>query len=212
MTAATGGDGDTVTLTPPSGLADNDILVGVIYCESAAQAISPPSGFASFQRIASASFAAEVFWKRAASESGNYVWTETGNAWGDGSLFAVSGCITTETPIGAVGADNNGTDITAEATGITTTTANSLLCYVAVNFDSLNMNTGPTGMTERFDNDNEYLATLDVATASATGDKTGTWESAMEWVALLFELKSEAAAGGASAPVRVRRMTMLGVG
>ena len=59
MTAATGGTGDTVTLTPPSGLADNDILVAVVYAEAAAQAVSPPSGFASFQRIASASFAAE---------------------------------------------------------------------------------------------------------------------------------------------------------
>ena len=197
MTAATGGAGDTVTLPPPAGLANDDILIGILYAEPASQGVVPPLGFTSFARIESASFTSELFWKRAASESGDYLFVEAANAWGDGSLYAVSGCITTETPIGTVGADNTGTDISAEALGITTTTANSLLCYVAVNFDGLNMDAnGVPTMTERFDNDNEYLADLALATAQATGTKTGNWETAMEWHALLFELKSEAAGAG----------------
>ena len=200
MGTATGGSGDTVTITAPASIADNDILIATVYAEPETQAISGPAGFASFARVertGAEAHAMELFWKRAASESGNYAFTETGNAWGDGTIARISGCVTTETPIGAVGTDNSGTLSPTTANGLTTLTDASLLCYVHTVFDGQNTLTVPTGMTQRYDNDNEYLATEDRATAGATGDRQAVINPD-DWCAVLFELKS-VAVGGATA-------------
>ncbi len=195
---ATGAATDTVTIPAPSGIANNDILIAVVYAEPQTQTISPPAGWSSVVSGTNTGypFKLQIFWKRANSESGSYVFTETGNSWGTGTIFRVSGCITTETPIGAVGTMASGNSINPAATGITTLTNNALLLFITANGDGFGMDLAPGGMTERYDADNDYLATEDRATAGATGDKTATLDASNQWVAVLIELKSEAAAGG----------------
>ena len=199
------GSNDSVVVTAPTGIADNDILVAIIYAEPQTQGITPPTGFTSVALLQEGtySFKLEIFWKRAASESGNYTFTETGNTWGRGKIARISGCITTGDPFDVVGADSTGTDDTAEALGVTTTVAETLLLYMSVNGDELTY-TVPAGMTERSDTIGTYLATEDRASAGATGGRTGTLSGANAWAAVLGALKPPAA-GGIAIPILTRQ-------
>ena len=117
----------TLTLTPPATITDNNVLVMGV---SAAQtgAINTPSGWS----VAVAKFTGSggsnlaVFYKIAASESGNY--TVTGSTYLTGSIVNISGNDTT-TPIDVAGTGSGGTGTTATAAAITIATANALLLY-----------------------------------------------------------------------------------
>lgn len=106
----------TTTATLPSGWAENDILC--IAVESAAQAISAPSGYSevtnSPQAIGSAADVAataiQLFWKRATSSESNVGLADAGDHT-ISVMFAVRGCPTGSSPF----------DVTAGATAATST-------------------------------------------------------------------------------------------
>lgn len=194
---ATAGNSDTVTVTAPTGIADGNILLAVIYAEPGTQTISPPTGFTSILKKASGAsedFCVEWFWKRASGESGNYAFTETGNTWGNGIIHRISGAIASGSPIDAIGAGDTAVGSNPTLTGITTLSTDTLLLYTLANFDG-GAGTAPSGMTERADSSGRYLADLAIAAPAATGNKQATFASDT-WVGVLIAIASQAASGG----------------
>lgn len=205
------GASDAVVLTAPAGIVDNDILVARLYAEPSTQPITPPAGFTSagsgINSTSGRSHKAEIFWKRASGESGNYTFTETGNSWGSGSIYRISGAITTGNPIDVIGAHgvSTVTGTAALAPGVTTTVNDTLLLYSVVNWDG-GTYTPPSGMTEVADETGHELATLTIPTAGATGDKTGTLAASDAWSAVLIAIKPPAGASASSDVLDSRRM------
>lgn len=102
--------GSSLTVTPPAGIANGDILVAIITYNSTLKGdCAPPSGWTSFifnnSQIANPNM--HFFWKRAASESGNYVFTFGGGNFGTfgpsgGRIMRYSGAAASGNPIDAV--------------------------------------------------------------------------------------------------------------
>lgn len=91
--------GTDSTLTPPTGLADDDILIFMMDRAVVTGAVSRPTGFAElFLNTYSTERSFYGAWKRASSESGNYAFTWTGNSRSVGIMFAISGCVTSGDP------------------------------------------------------------------------------------------------------------------
>ena len=117
----------TLTLTPPATITNNNVLVMGVASASTG-AINTPSGWS----VAVARFTGNngsnlaVFYKIAASESGNY--TVTGSTYLTGGIVNISGNDTT-TPIDVAGTGSGGASTTATAAAITIATANALLLY-----------------------------------------------------------------------------------
>lgn len=182
-TAGGTGNATSVTNTPPTGLADNDILIFVIYKENL-NAITWPAGFTEwFNRAASDnSFQMAVAWKRASGESGNYQASWTGSVWQDGTLLAYSGAITTGDPADATAVSQaNGNTADIACPSITTVTANAMRIAIGQNFNGLGSGASPpAGMTERSDFDDTTVADEIQAGAGASGAKTFTRAGAID--------------------------------
>lgn len=201
-TAGGVGNATSVTNTPPTGLANNDILIFVIYKENL-NAITWPSGFTPwFTRNASdSSYQMAVAWKRAASEAGNYQASWTGSVWQDGTLLAYSGAITTGDPADATAVSQaNGSTDGIACPSIVTTTANAMRIAIGQHFQGLGSGaTPPAGMTERSDFDDTTVADEIQAAAGASGIKTFTRSGGIdgETVGAQIALRE---AGGAATP------------
>lgn len=172
------------TLSAPSGLVDNDILLYLLYIESSTT-VTWPSGFTQKASLTAAdsSFKVYVAWKRAASESGTYSPSWGSNAWRQGVLLAISGAITTGDPFDvAVGTNAPGSETnTLTLASITTATANSLVIAAGATFASLGATpTAPSGHTLRFGANGEAWAISDAlkVTAGSTGSLQFTGASA----------------------------------
>src|SRR3990167_1078733 len=123
-TATTYASRANTTLTAPSGLTDADILVIVFsIAGSPPPTPTPPSGFAvvsGYPKTASSGgldVATYVWWKRAASESGNYTVTHS-TASSAGVIAAYSGAGAAGLTLAPTGQGSTG--LTSTAPGITT--------------------------------------------------------------------------------------------
>jgi len=189
------GSGDTTTITKPAGTVDNDVMLAQIYAEPNGQTIDLLTGWTLIATAdhATAGFRSRWYWKRAASEGTNYVWTATGSGWLGGAIAAYSGCITSGSPIDVNGAGNTGgSDTSAIASAITTTVIDTLIVFGSHQFNEPRTLTPPSGMTERLDADLNYFADVAQAAAGSTGSKTATISAADFWSAILIALKPPA--------------------
>lgn len=179
-----GGAGTTVTLTVPTGTQYNDLLLAGIYTDNATIG-TVPAGYTQILQIAATGFWLTLYWKRAAAESGSYVWTSSGATFVAGfvaSYFRVNKY--DALPYNAVGAGDIGTSASATASSITPTVGNSTLVYITTNANG-SAYTPPAGMTERFDFN--MMISDSIVPASATGSVTATLTSA-DWAAVLIAL------------------------
>lgn len=202
LTTAGAATGATATNTPPSGLANDDILVMMIYKE-ATGAISWPSGFTQLATVTASdsSFLIAAAWKRAASESGNYSAT-FGSAYFDSVMAAYSGCITTGDPqdatASAVANGSQNTILTGPS--ITTVSANTLIISFVADFVGLAA-TKPASMTSRSTFDDIGLADEAQASAGASGTKTWTLASgSTQTCGITIALKPPGGGGSSSIP------------
>lgn len=200
------------TVTPPSGIVNGDILIAVIFCGAAGSvpAVTLPSGFTIISTPTvvadTGSFTGRLTlaWKRAASESGNYVFTHAACST-QAYVAAYSGAIASGSPIDVSSSNSSGNAPTIGGVGQTTTAlsvtptpADDLLLYIAHDWNGTGTLTPPTGMTERFDS-LVYTADQALSSSSATGDRiqtNGNGASGEPWAAWLVALK--AATGGGS--------------
>lgn len=219
VTIGTSGNGTSAVMTPPT-IVDNDILIAVVYKENVA-AVTPPAG-GGWTEIAAASitttvpnpdFRVHVFWKRAASESGNYTFSWTGSVWRGWAIMSISDAVTTEDPIdGANAAAGAGTSTSYVAPTITTQNNEQLLVGIFGSFSGGAWSPGASGMTERVDNSDVIsMYTETFNTAGATGSRTITGGSTDGRTGSLISIKSTSTAGGGAAGP-TGWISLLGVG
>jgi hypothetical protein len=174
------------TVNAPAGIVDGDVLIFFLFIaiSGTPPTPTPPAGFTALAGFPSAQFGLSGFnarvyawWKIAASESGSYTATHS-SASSQGSMLAVSGAHQTA-PIDPNPTVNTGTGTTTTALGLTTDKDGDLLIFIGTDWGTTANNlTPPSGstptFTERQDVALTYIATGNLATAGATGNKTIT--------------------------------------
>ncbi len=141
------GNGGTLTITAPLNIANDDILATFVWMDGAAGAPTI-TGFTTETGFTTSEGATEVYflWKRAASESGDYDVTWTGNEEMAAIMMRVSGCRTGESPVSDTETGVTGTGTTATPTAIVTSLADTLvLSGVAVDRDVVESGDAPSG-------------------------------------------------------------------
>lgn len=87
----------TKTITPPSGITDNDGLVAVLTIEDGVTVSSAPTGWSlGISDGTAGQPETYVYWKVASSESGSYSWTLSGTGKCAGAILRFSGTHTTD--------------------------------------------------------------------------------------------------------------------
>lgn len=209
-----GGDssGTSLTVNRPTGTADNDILIVVIYAEttstiSATGWTADTSAGGTNANGAATDFVLRVFWKRASSEPASWSFTWGGaNIWRGYCCAAYSGGITTGTPVeGATYNESETGTSTITGTSVTTTGANRKLifggCFYylsATTFGSPSSGTrrGSVGALV-------FLCDDDAASSGSTGNRT-IQPSAVEtstWSAGMTAIIEASAAAATSLPI-----------
>lgn len=203
---ATGVDYGTRTntvFTAPSGLANDDIMLSLIYCERDGASLapatpSPPAGFTAVDTPIGFSLgvdfgALNLWWKRAASESGSYTFTHVSQV-SSAFLLPVTGCITSGSPID-VFSKNNGLGGTTTGTDVSMSAANQLLMLFSSGWDAFSSTYGtPSGMTVRASGSSNgtFITSEDRAASGATGNRThSNGNGALSpWAAWMIGLKA----------------------
>ena len=186
--------GTSISLTKPSGTAQNDLLVAQITVTGGSSVtITAPSGWNLVSRVNNGTTVGQaVYWKvAAATESTNYSFTiNFGGAAtrAAGGILRYTGVDVTH-PI-ATSSVNNGSGTTLTATGVTAP-ANSTTVALLGAGNGVTLST-PAGMTSR-----TYISAgasgpaggaSDMAASGATGDLTSTAGATTPWVAQLVAL------------------------
>jgi hypothetical protein len=201
------GTGLSHVCSPPAGIVDNDILLLDVCANNGSQVITPPAGFTLDVGYANGNFGGGTacsatfrrYWKRAASESGNYT---VGVSISDRTrviISAWSGGILTGNPIDASSGRGCGSAIAGgpSAAGIITTVADVMLVYgVMADNAGARTYTPPTGMAEALDTGGDNageIAYVIQAVAGATGDKQSAISSASQAGTFLSAIKPEPA-------------------
>jgi RHS repeat-associated protein len=177
--------GTTLTITKPSGVAANDVLVGSVAVTPSSATITPPADWTLVRRTDNAAPTANslaVYYKVASgSEPASYAWSTSGASFTVGGVQAFSG-VDTATPIDIENGQTTASSLTHATPSLTTTVANTMVVSSHA-FASSRTWTPPSGMTESFDRPsgsnnatglsiegNRVLQPL----AAATGAKTAT--------------------------------------
>src|SRR5436190_5828697 len=97
--AATAGSASAANLTisKPTGTADNDILIAFIAKDDTA-AVTKPTGWTLLTEGTANTYYMGIWWKLAASEGASWQWTFS-SVWRDGAVLAYSGGVTSGSPI-----------------------------------------------------------------------------------------------------------------
>jgi RHS repeat-associated protein len=177
--------GTTLTITKPSGVAANDVLIGSVAVTPSSATITPPADWTLVRRTDNAGPTANslaVYYKVATgSEPASYAWTTSGASFTVGGVQAFSG-VDSATPIDIENGQTTPSSLTHSTPNLTTTVANTMV-VTSHGFASSRTWTPPSGMTESFDRPsgsnnatglsiegNRVLQPL----AAATGTKTAT--------------------------------------
>lgn len=191
--------GTNLTVTAPTGIANDDILIAVLYREGGAW--TPPAGWTQVGADiadSGANMTLAAYYKRAASESGNYTFNLSSSVWRIAAMACYSGCITSGSPID-VSATKNDTLNPVLAATITTTNANEMCVVGMGNYDSTDITVGTSGYTQRDQLGGCEWWEILQASAGASGAKTFSSNTSAHWATIHLALLP-AVAGGASIP------------
>jgi hypothetical protein len=195
--------GRTSTPIPvPSGVTAGDIILAHVYADDSTPTITPPTGFTEITfgtapTTTTPSMTVHTYWKRATgADSGTYTFTHgTANTQGIAQRF--TGCVTTGTPVEALGGANRNTSAaTAPSITGTTTHDNELLVYTSAVYTNTTW-TAMSGWTTSYNGGNgQYEAVKTQATAGSTGAIAATSTVANAEVASLVGLIPASSGGG----------------
>jgi hypothetical protein len=127
-TAPAGETDQSITLSAPAGISDNDIMLAWILanCSSGGSpTITAPAGWALVGTVTATNTRLSLYWKRCSSESGDYTWShdKATTAKIMGVITAYRNCIAAGNPYDAVSATNYTTsNTTCQAAAISTGT------------------------------------------------------------------------------------------
>jgi hypothetical protein len=202
------------TITAPSGITNNDILVATVFAGRITSAggtvsVTPPSGFTLIDSTAVHDLSGDqftgtmyVYWKRASSESGNYTFTHA-TASTQGLMHRVSGCVTSGSPIDVYskGSATGAGSQTTAAPSIITTSPKDLLIWISHDWEGSTTLSPPTGFTERLDSllysaDKVQVSLGEVGTVTQTNGNPGLGNP---WGVVLLALEPVEPAG--SSPI-----------
>jgi hypothetical protein len=169
-----------LTISKPTGTAQNDVMIASIAVRPNTVTITPPAGWTLVRRMDSAtgtSNSLAIYRKAAgASEPASYTWTLSTHTGAAGGIQTFTGVDTTN-PINVENGWATAAATTHSTPDVTTTVANTMLVtsHAVANADTWSP---PFGMTEAFDilGANEAIEGSYVlqAAAGATGPKTAT--------------------------------------
>ena len=172
---ATGGGSTAanVTVSAPSGVQANDILVGCLSKDDTGAVTWPAGGtpWTMLEENTADGFYSGIGWRRASGlDVGSYTWTFT-STWRDCVVLAYSGCITSGVPFDpdvpttfTTASVNTGNVTHATPSNVTATVdtrAVAFLTYIAVS----GWGTVPTGYTYRQNTGGVEMAVADLAVA-----------------------------------------------
>lgn len=122
-------------ISKPTGVADGDILILLLYWEAVPPDLSLPSGFAEVVTGGYGSVSKlAAYWKRASSEGSTYTTSWTGSVFNVSMMAAFSGCRESGSAIdvSAAGTGANASSITYPS--VTTTVADTMLVLVGASY------------------------------------------------------------------------------
>lgn len=200
---------NSLTGTDPTGAAADDILIGLLYRETATgNAVTPPSGWSNsfngttvdlYSTVGGQDFNIKPYWIRRGSSAPALTWGSATSVFSEILVAAYSGAVSSGDPwsfLASAIRDNTSATTFPDTSG-TTLDANELLIWSGVNWVGGTTSTQPTGFTERLDlTGNDFtLADLVQASAGATGTVgSASWSgTAGAAVSLLFGLRPPAA-------------------
>lgn len=206
------------TMTKPTGVANDDLLVAVFNSDGASDPSSSPSGWtaeANINTIAGNDSSVHAYYKvitNAAGEPATYQWDKaSGETW-YGTILRISGADTT-TPMDATAVTSEpGNTSTPTSPSITTVTNNAMLLAVS-SADSriVAITSNPSGMTGQGDvfgttsgtgRGGCAVASEIQATAGASGTKSWTLDTSYDCLSIMLAIRPDAA--GASIPASRR--------
>jgi RHS repeat-associated protein len=148
--------GGTLTITKPSGVVANDVMVASVAVTPSSVGITAPSGWTLVRRTDNAgptSNSLAVYRKAAgSSESASYAWTVSGASFAVGGIQAFSG-VDTANPVDVENGQTTASSLTHATPSISTTVSNAMV-VTSHAFASSRTWSQPSGMTESFDRPN----------------------------------------------------------
>jgi len=174
----------SVVITAPTGIQDGDILVAFVsvFRSTSATATSITStGWTQWaEQITSTRYKCSIFWKRAASESGNYTFNSASATQMQGAIGVYRGCVATGDPrdvLSNTAYVTSGTIV--RAASCTPTVANGMYVYGGWYYLAGTISLGsPSGMNARETQANTNcairLSDLAYTTTAASGIKDAT--------------------------------------
>ena len=142
--------GATLTVTRPSGVALDDVLIGSIAVTPSSAAITPPSGWTLVRRTDNAGPTSNslAIYRRVATgaEPTSYAWGISGANFTVGGIQAFTG-VDTAAPVEVENGQSTPSSTTHATPNITSTSANAMI-VASHTFASSQSWTPPTGMTE----------------------------------------------------------------
>ncbi len=186
----------SITLNVPSGVANGDELIAALTIQNTTPAMTAPGGWTLVTSISNATANGQirVYRRIASSEPASYTWTTNSNGRLQGVMRAYRNSDTTVTPFGSGQANSSSTVVTAP--GQTTTLDRSMLVWVGAEFtvDALTSSSYSSPLVEVVDQHLDfaqwqaYAEGLKTDGAGASGDKSGTLNSAAANIAVLVVL------------------------
>lgn len=183
-----------ITVTAPTGIQNGDLLVAIGFTPKTSTTVTLPSGFSIQTFIGTGNVTAGVSsfvaTKVAASESGNYTFTWTGNP-----TIAIL-VYRNATTVNSIGATSEVNSTSVAAPSITPSYEGTLIAYFAT-VKGATISSSPSGMTLRASKTDPisgalYLYDLAAQSATATGSKSATWDGTSDdTISFLLQITNE---------------------
>ncbi len=197
-----------ITISKPTGTTTNDVMVACVAIDADPVTFTPPTGWTSIGKHTNTTDGqtTEAFVFRAGgSEPSTYTWTSDGGGTGLAGYIRCYSGVSTSTAIDVTTSINSGesasSPISLQATGVTTTTNNTMLVWIAstdapaaCTFTQPSSFLNTVSVTDLSTFVNLSGADLAQTTAGASGNKTGSCTfsggGTSGWTCFLVALRS----------------------
>lgn len=189
-TTAGNASGTDLAINKPTGTADGDILLVVLYREAGTWTL--PAGWTQIADQANwnATLTLTMAWKRASSEGASYTFNLSATTWRIAAMAAFSGCLASGDPVDVYAANGAAEfDEIPDASSITTTVADTMRVCGVGNYTGADVGVGSSGFTQGAALGGTELFYATQAGAGASGVKTFATIASDLWCTVHLALK-----------------------